>query len=39
VLKSLHDMPPAGVHALAWGPLSHSLYVAAADHNLRMYTC
>ena len=39
VIKSLHDVPAAGVNSIAFGSLAHSLYVAAADHNLRVYNC
>jgi pre-mRNA-processing factor 19 len=39
VIKSLHDVPSSGVNSLAWGSLAHSLYVAAGDHNLRIYNC
>ena len=38
-LKSVLDLPKKGVHALAFGPHAHSLYVGAADHNLRKFVC
>jgi hypothetical protein len=39
VVKSILDLPKKGVHSVAFGPHAHSLYVAAADHNLRTYVC
>lgn len=39
VLKSILDLPKKGAHAVAFGPDAKSLFVGAADHNLRTYVC
>lgn len=39
VVKALLGLPPKAVHAVRFGALAHSLYVGAADHNLRVFKC
>ncbi|KAK9804685.1 hypothetical protein WJX72_000013 [[Myrmecia] bisecta] len=36
-IKTFADLPKKGVHAVRWGTDARSLYVGAADHNLRIY--
>lgn len=37
VVKSFPDLPKKGVLSMKWGPDARTLFVGAADHNLRIF--
>lgn len=39
VAKALLGLPEKAVNSVKFGALAHSLYVGAADHNLRVFKC